>query len=353
MQFARALISRATRNSGERGDWEEGTPFEVGIPLVHGVAVCVKGSSREGPFDLEWQDERSPPVAPDGITGSVTVPTVTGLVAKFHSIVFGDNQLSSQQPLVLHFQMKHDRFAMRRVTLSVDSKGQLTNFTVKDGAGKEPISFSHARALMVTLQDMCSGDDAFGLVRPPMWADLPSELWWHVVKGMTQRQGRAVSCSCKTIAQIVKLPSFIWVHEPIHLDIVQAAEAVRTDKRTNLPLNIVEGEVLVGRSRNNNVVLLRDTEMSKEHCKLWRDARGDIWIQDLASTNGTKVNGEFLSPADTTCHVARQKSEARQLMVNDQVKLGLTTLALFYGNVEPKAPAAVTGDGTSGGSGES
>ena len=184
MQFARALISRATRNSGERGDWEEGTPFEVGIPLVHGVAVCVKGSSREGPFDLEWQDERSPPVAPDGITGSVTVPTVTGLVAKFHSIVFGDNQLSSQQPLVLHFQMKHDRFAMRRVTLSVDSKGQLTNFTVKDGAGKEPISFSHARALMVTLQDMCSGDDAFGLVRPPMWsapACLLSRLHSHTL----------------------------------------------------------------------------------------------------------------------------------------------------------------------------
>jgi hypothetical protein len=34
-------------------------------------------------------------------------------------------------------------------------------------------------------------------------------------------------------------------------------------------------------SRNNNVVLLRDTEMSKEHCKLWRDARGHIWIQVL------------------------------------------------------------------------
>ena len=32
-------------------------------------------------------------------------------------------------------------------------------------------------------------------------------------------------------------------------------------------------------SRNNNVVLLRDTELSKEHCRLWRDARGDIWIQ--------------------------------------------------------------------------
>jgi hypothetical protein len=34
-------------------------------------------------------------------------------------------------------------------------------------------------------------------------------------------------------------------------------------------------------SRNNKVVLLRDTELSKEHCKLWRDVRGDLWIQVL------------------------------------------------------------------------
>ena len=35
------------------------------------------------------------------------------------------------------------------------------------------------------------------------------------------------------------------------------------------------------RSRSNKVVLLRDTELSKEHCKLWRDVRGDLWIQVL------------------------------------------------------------------------
>lgn len=170
MQFARALISRATtRTSGERIDWEEGTPFEVAIRLVDGVAVCVKGCSREGPFELEWQDERLPPLAPDGSTGSLKVPTVAGLLANFHCIVFGDSMLSAGQPLVLNLQRKKDRSAMRRVTLLVDSKGHLKKFTVTDGAGKEPISFSHARALMVSLQDMCSGDDAFGLVRPPMW----------------------------------------------------------------------------------------------------------------------------------------------------------------------------------------
>ena len=103
-----------------------------------------------------------------------------------------------------------------------------------------------------------------------------------------------------------------------------------------MPINVAEGEMLIGRSRNNTgpayrplflqflcgldaheasctcwpfvlhdahscrrssrkrtrptpfrfpralsaaVVLLRDTELSKEHCKLWRDIRGDIWIQ--------------------------------------------------------------------------
>ena len=40
--------------------------------------------------------------------------------------------------------------------------------------------------------------------------------------------------SCKTIAQLVVLPSFIWVHEQIYLDIVHAAEAVK--RMSLLPL---------------------------------------------------------------------------------------------------------------------
>ena len=38
--------------------------------------------------------------------------------------------------------------------------------------------------------------------------------------------------SCKTIAQLVVVPSFIWVHEQIFLDIVHAAEAVKSMSKT-------------------------------------------------------------------------------------------------------------------------
>ena len=96
---------------------------------------------------------------------------------------------------------------------------------------------------------------------------------------------------------------------------MQAQEAVRADTSTHLPLNITDQEVdetetmreyslarcssralslhscssfpcphacmnhqvRIGRSRRNDVVLLRDPEVSKKHCKLWRDARGEVW----------------------------------------------------------------------------
>ena len=42
-----------------------------------------------------------------------------------------------------------------------------------------------------------------------------------------------------------------------------AATAVRSDTSTHLPLNITDQEVRIGRSRRNDVVLLRDPEVSK------------------------------------------------------------------------------------------
>jgi hypothetical protein len=171
-------------------------------------------------------------------------------------------------------------------------------------------------------------------------SELPSELWWHVLKCLTYREGKAVACTCKTISQMVQLPSFVWAPAQLHLGLVQAQEAVRSDTSTHLPLNITDQEVRIGRSRRNDVVLLRDPEVSKKHCKLWRDARGDVWIQDLASTNGTKLNGEWLRPAGGDNGDARQPSEPRKLKVDDQVVLGLTTLALYDGPCTVSEPVA-------------
>jgi hypothetical protein len=153
-----------------------------------------------------------------------------------------------------------------------------------------------------------------------------------------------VACTCKTIAHMVELPSFVWAPAQLHLGLVHAQEAVRSDTSTHLPLNITDQEVRIGRSRRNDVVLLRDPEVSKKHCKLWRDARGDVWIQDLASTNGTKLNGEWLRPAGDSNGDSRQPSEPRKLKVDDQVVLGLTTLALHDGPC-PVAEGAAAAEG--------
>jgi hypothetical protein len=164
-----------------------------------------------------------------------------------------------------------------------------------------------------------------------------------VLKCLTRREGKAVSCTCKMISHMVQLPAFVWAPAQLHLGLVQAQEAVRSDTSTHLPLNITDQEVRIGRSRRNDVVLLRDPEVSKKHCKLWRDARGDVWIQDLASTNGTKLNGEWLRPAGGDSSDIRQPSEPRKLKVDDQVVLGLTTLALHDGPC-PVPAAAAAGD---------
>jgi pSer/pThr/pTyr-binding forkhead associated (FHA) protein len=202
------------------------------------------------------------------------------------------------------------------------------------------------------------------------------------------------------------------------------------DSSTHLPINISEGEVRIGRSRRNDVVLLRDpevkstvtvmdsvclclkctricllngdlfrvlihlaraqmhahyicmcvcvltyahirtymhahvptqmhvlthndaltnaqtrththTQVSKRHCRIWRDARGDVYIQDLASTNGTKLNGEWLRPSGENPD-SRTPSEPRKLNLGDKVILGLTTLKLDDG----PAPVEAKSDGT-------
>jgi len=54
-------------------------------------------------------------------------------------------------------------------------------------------------------------------------------------------------------------------------------------------LPITKNRSLVGRSRRADAMLGDDT-VSRTHCLLWYDA-GGRWIQDLASSNGTTVNG--------------------------------------------------------------
>jgi hypothetical protein len=50
---------------------------------------------------------------------------------------------------------------------------------------------------------------------------------------------------------------------------------------------------VVGRSSQADV-RLEDAEVSRRHALLWREA-GGIWVADLGSSNGTRLNGEALA----------------------------------------------------------
>ena len=80
-------------------------------------------------------------------------------------------------------------------------------------------------------------------------------------------------------------------------------------------------------------------------------ACGDCVSQDLASTNGTKVNGVFLRPASGgAARGGKRKSEVQKLMVGDTIKVGITTLQLKPGHVLPKGGhGGGPGGGGSGG----
>ena len=91
--------------------------------------------------------------------------------------------------------------------------------------------------------------------------------------------------------------------------------------------------------------------MSKKHCRIWRDARGNVYIQDLASTNGTKLNGEWLRPLSEAGPDSKAHSDPRRLSVGDIVVLGLTTLRLNDGAAPEMEPSSEKGEGESGAEG--
>jgi len=59
------------------------------------------------------------------------------------------------------------------------------------------------------------------------------------------------------------------------------------------PLEVRPNRAVVGRSSQADVHLT-DPEVSRRHALLWREA-GGIWVTDLASSNGTSLNGDPLS----------------------------------------------------------
>jgi len=318
---------------------------------VDGVNMTVRVDGVGKGFEVEWRDVRSLPSSSDADVSRNATPrahseairSVQGLLKVVLKIVFGDESggastggsalsaAGAEAGMVLHLQRRTDRAAMQRVDIMMDGSGVFSRSVVTNGSLEEVAVDKTPLDLLKRLGELLSPEQDMVLVRPVAWGELPSELWSAALRCLTKKEGRAVACSTSMVHQIVTTPSFIWAPAQLHLSLVSAQDAVRLDSSTHLPVNITEGEVRIGRSRRNDVVLLRDPEVSKKHCRIWRDWRGDVYIQDLASTNGTKLNGDWLRPQGDTGPDSRSPSDPRKLTVGDVVVLGLTTLKLDDG----------------------
>jgi DNA-binding CsgD family transcriptional regulator len=58
----------------------------------------------------------------------------------------------------------------------------------------------------------------------------------------------------------------------------------------NLPFEIKPGEYLIGRSSDQQIVIL-DSSISRSHARLVVSRQGELRIEDLGSRNGIEVNG--------------------------------------------------------------
>ena len=83
----------------------------------------------------------------------------------------------------------------------------------------------------------------------------------------------------------------------------------------------VHGSAMIGREEGNDLRVLDDLEVSRQHAKITVQD-GGAWIDDLNSTNGTYVNGERVV-------------ERQSLVSGDRIQVGLAVIEL-------KLPAAET-----------
>src|SRR3954463_13476431 len=83
----------------------------------------------------------------------------------------------------------------------------------------------------------------------------------------------------------------------------------------------LEQELVIGRSTPGAGSLGGDGEISRAPGRLYRDASGQLIVEDLGSTNGTFVNGNRISAATP-------------LKPGDQVRVGQTTMTVEGGATE-------------------
>jgi pSer/pThr/pTyr-binding forkhead associated (FHA) protein len=78
---------------------------------------------------------------------------------------------------------------------------------------------------------------------------------------------------------------------------------------------VLNGELVIGRSPPELASLARDTEVSRVHARLWRDADGTLMVEDLGSRNGTFLNGARID-------------DPQPIAPGDELRAGRTTMEL-------------------------
>lgn len=106
---------------------------------------------------------------------------------------------------------------------------------------------------------------------------------------------------------------------------------VMTGELSGKRFPVPEGGLRLGRSSSNDLHIT-DEELSRNHCMFETEGDAAIRVVDLASANGTYVNGEQLG------------SDPRTLKVGDLVEVGSTKLSVVAEGAS--APALPAADGT-------
>ena len=82
--------------------------------------------------------------------------------------------------------------------------------------------------------------------------------------------------------------------------------------------SMVSSSVVIGRSPRNATLLIDDKTLSRAHARLFEGSDGALHVEDLGTTNGTRVNGRQLQPR-----------RGEPLRRGDTVQLGEVTLRLI------------------------
>ncbi|HSN91853.1 MAG TPA: FHA domain-containing protein, partial [Anaeromyxobacteraceae bacterium] len=100
-------------------------------------------------------------------------------------------------------------------------------------------------------------------------------------------------------------------------------------RRTTVPFSA--DEIAIGRGTEGVAVRLADRNVSRRHARLVRQ-KGDVWVEDLGSLIGTRVNGDRVDGK-------------RKLRPGDIVQIGDYDLAVLADGVEiPSLTPAPAGE---------